>query len=356
MISIIVPCYNVEKYLDRCLDSIVAQTNQNYEVIMVNDGSKDGSGDICNRYADKYERFQAYHKTNGGLADARNYGLKYVNGDYVTFLDSDDWITSDYVASLEEYIKQYPAIDHIRFGYYIDYSENDYTIDKVYPNEKIAKKQSEVADTIRTAEKQGMFNSVCGGCYRYSIIKENSLAFIKHSEPGEDLLFNCEFFKKVYSCAVSTKQIYHYMRQGEMTMTKKYDAKLYEKIQDFDQARIDLYSALEMNSESDRESILEYYHGYVMSCIYNLYGSGDRSVDRKAFLHTILEDKRHQQAMAVRDKLGGNLGVYDKIFSKLYIKGNVSAMDRTYRKLFYMRNNFKGIYNDFRKRIFQKEK
>lgn len=91
-ISVIVPVYNVEKYLEECLDSLVNQTLEDIEVIMVNDGSTDDSGKIMDRYAEMYPNFKAYHKPNGGLGQARNYGMQYVTGDYIAFVDSDDYL------------------------------------------------------------------------------------------------------------------------------------------------------------------------------------------------------------------------------------------------------------------------
>lgn len=102
LISIIVPVYNVEKYLRHCLDSLLKQTYKNIEVIMIDDGSKDSSGQICDEYANKHENFCVIHKKNAGLGMARNTGLEYVHGEYITFLDSDDYLES---AALNFYIE-----------------------------------------------------------------------------------------------------------------------------------------------------------------------------------------------------------------------------------------------------------
>ncbi|MCI2255194.1 glycosyltransferase [Domibacillus sp. PGB-M46] len=91
-ISIIVPIYNVEQYLKKCVDSILAQTFQDYEIILVNDGSTDACGEICDDYINKDSRIRVIHKKNGGLADARNTGINAANGDYLGFVDSDDWL------------------------------------------------------------------------------------------------------------------------------------------------------------------------------------------------------------------------------------------------------------------------
>ncbi|OUQ56652.1 hypothetical protein B5E58_10530, partial [Tyzzerella sp. An114] len=91
-ISVIVPIYNVEKYLNRCVDSIINQTYKNLEIILVDDGSPDNCGKICDEYAKKDNRIKVVHKENGGVSSARNVGLNIATGDYIGFVDGDDWI------------------------------------------------------------------------------------------------------------------------------------------------------------------------------------------------------------------------------------------------------------------------
>lgn len=105
-ISVIVPIFNVEEYLRECLDSLVNQTFQDIEVIMVNDGSTDNSAQIMEEYASKYDNFHAYHKENGGLASARNYGIQFAKGEYLAFLDSDDYVSRDAYAKLYDLAKK----------------------------------------------------------------------------------------------------------------------------------------------------------------------------------------------------------------------------------------------------------
>ena len=99
-INIIVPVYNVEKYIRRCLDSIAAQTFTDWECILVDDGSPDGSGAICDEYARKYARIKVIHKENGGVSSARNIALGRISGKWLAFVDSDDWIDLDYCEKL----------------------------------------------------------------------------------------------------------------------------------------------------------------------------------------------------------------------------------------------------------------
>lgn len=109
IISIIVPIYKVEDYLRKCIDSILTQTFTNFELILVNDGSPDNCGSICDDYAKIDNRIKVIHKSNGGLSSARNAGLDIANGKYIGFVDSDDWLEKDMYATLFEYIKRYDA-------------------------------------------------------------------------------------------------------------------------------------------------------------------------------------------------------------------------------------------------------
>ena len=95
LISVVVPCYNVEKYLEKCVKSIVDQTYTNLEIILVDDGAKDGTPELCDKLALTDSRIKVVHKLNGGLSDARNAGITVASGEYITFFDSDDWLEPD---------------------------------------------------------------------------------------------------------------------------------------------------------------------------------------------------------------------------------------------------------------------
>lgn len=109
LVSIIVPVFNVEKYLRQCLDSILGQTFNQFEVIIVNDGSTDNSGAICQEYEARDNRIVYLEKENGGVSEARNLGLDFATSEYIIFIDSDDWIEPTYVEVLYEKIEEYQA-------------------------------------------------------------------------------------------------------------------------------------------------------------------------------------------------------------------------------------------------------
>lgn len=123
LISIIVPIYNVEKYLNKCIDSIINQTYKNIEIILINDGSEDNSGKICDKYAKEDSRIKVIHKKNGGLSDARNVGIDASQGDYIAFIDSDDWVDLYMIERLYNLIIQHKA--DIVQGDYIEVYDED---------------------------------------------------------------------------------------------------------------------------------------------------------------------------------------------------------------------------------------
>ena len=122
-VSVIVPIYNVKEYLERCVKSIIGQTERNIKIILVDDGSTDGSSMICDSFAQIDDRITVLHKKNGGLSSARNYGLKYANSEYVCFVDSDDIMSSDYVEHLLFLNEKYEC--DITVGRYVCFDENE---------------------------------------------------------------------------------------------------------------------------------------------------------------------------------------------------------------------------------------
>lgn len=144
-ISIIVPCYNVEKYLPQCIESILHQSYQNIEIWLVDDGSPDKCGMICDKYAAKDERIHVIHKLNGGLSEARNVAIEQVTGEWITFVDSDDFISEDYIETLFKLTQEYNC--EIAVGLYKAFKEEDTIEHKSY---KIIK---EKLDPILAIEK-----------------------------------------------------------------------------------------------------------------------------------------------------------------------------------------------------------
>lgn len=124
LISVIVPVYNVQEYLEQCVESLICQTYKNIEIILVDDGSTDNSGLLCDRYAERYDNIFVYHKINGGLSSARNYGIDKAKGDYLSFIDSDDFVSCDFLECMAESMIDYKA-DVVMCNYSMYYNENN---------------------------------------------------------------------------------------------------------------------------------------------------------------------------------------------------------------------------------------
>ncbi len=165
--SIIVPIYNVEKYIEKCLQSIKDQTFKNFEVIMVDDGSTDNSNKIMKLF-EKDKRFKSYSKKNGGLSDARNYGIQYTTGDYLLFIDSDDYIDKKLLETLEDTIKKAKA-DTIKFNIVDVINGKEYKhFEKLDKNKKV-----DLKDLIGF----DYFEPACSYCYNLNFYKENNFKF-----------------------------------------------------------------------------------------------------------------------------------------------------------------------------------
>ena len=106
LVSVIVPAYNIQNYIRRCVDSIRNQTYSELEILLIDDGSTDDTGELCDEFAQQDERITVYHKKNGGLSSARNYGIERAHGTYLSFIDADDWVKRDFIEVLYQNIKR----------------------------------------------------------------------------------------------------------------------------------------------------------------------------------------------------------------------------------------------------------
>ena len=169
LISIIVPIYKVEPYLRRCLDSIVNQTYTNLEIILIDDGSPDGCPQICNEYAARDDRIVVIHKENGGLSDARNAGLDICKGEYISFVDSDDWIADVFIEVMFKVLKDNKATMAIS-----DFSRTSQTFSILFSHYDIC--HVEVLNHIEATKKLwseyiSTFTTVWGVLYKASLFK-----------------------------------------------------------------------------------------------------------------------------------------------------------------------------------------
>ena len=175
--SVIIPVYNVKDYLHACIDSILEQSYKNFEIILVDDGSTDGSETICDEYSKKYNNIYVYHKQNGGQSSARNIGVEHANGTYFIFVDSDDFIATNTLEMFKERIDQLKTVDVI-LSEEMSEVRNDGTI--VPPSRKLDQREYVRLDGEEALTK--MYQTIpnwspCGKCYRTEYWRKKAFRF-----------------------------------------------------------------------------------------------------------------------------------------------------------------------------------
>ncbi|NLK12469.1 MAG: glycosyltransferase [Candidatus Phytoplasma sp.] len=191
MISIIVPVYNVQKYLEQCIESVICQPANKFELILINDGSTDNSGAICDRYSKKDNRIKVIHKENGGVSTARNEGLKVANGEYVWFLDSDDYMVDSAIVCVLGFIKKLHYPDLITCAHYNNFSDGKIELSSLPFNTSIENINShEYYKNLYLSN--GAYWAPWKNIYKNSVIQTNNLMFLEGVICSED----CDFFMR----------------------------------------------------------------------------------------------------------------------------------------------------------------
>lgn len=209
LISIIVPVYNVEAYLDRCMESILKQTYKRLEIILVDDGSTDSSGEKCDAYAKQDSRIKVIHKKNGGLSDARNAGLALATGDYIGYVDSDDWIEPDMYQSLYDACAEHDAELAVcrYFGEYQDRTEAGGT-GKIVP----LSRDELLKIYISGNDEYVIYNSVWSKLFKRELVAD--LIFPK-GRNSEDIMYTTRAFCRLGRAAYIDRCLYHYVLDRE---------------------------------------------------------------------------------------------------------------------------------------------
>ena len=215
-VSVIVPVYKVEKYIRKCIDSILAQTYQNYELILVDDGSPDDCGKICDEYAEKYSFISVIHQQNQGLSGARNHGVLESRGDYITFIDSDDFVTEDYLDYLVGLVQSFHA--DISAGSHVYQYENK---EIKQPREETERGFLEPADALtRMNYAKGVGLTAWAKLYKRELVEANPYPIGKYYE---DLATTYKIVGSSTGVAYGNKQIYYWQQRPDSIMHSRFD-------------------------------------------------------------------------------------------------------------------------------------
>ncbi len=224
-ISIIVPVYNVEKFLKRCIDSILAQTFTDFELILVDDGSPDNCGEICDEYAKSDKRVRVIHQENSGVSSTRNKGLIQATGNYIMFCDSDDFVEPNWCNDMLETMKQHNAGMALS-SYYFYYQDSNQKKPLLFQCDRTLILEK---NQFWNIYMQNLLNMPWNKIYRRDVIENNHIRFDTAISYNEDLLFILEYIRHMEGgFSFVNKQLYNYVQGNLNSLTKSYMPGLWE--------------------------------------------------------------------------------------------------------------------------------
>lgn len=227
-ISIIIPVYNASKYLNGCVESIISQTFSDFEVLLINDGSTDDSGSLCDAYSYRDCRIKVLHKENGGVASARQLGVENAMGLYTIHADSDDWIEPQMLETLYRTAEEKQS-DMVICDYYVDFK---------YKIKYVEQKPTSLAPTDLIDQMfQTLHGSLCNKLVKTTCYRKNGIRFIEGVDYCEDLLFNMQLLRVINNISYLPMAFYHYVQNAnENALTSKTNTKWFSAYTAYQQA------------------------------------------------------------------------------------------------------------------------
>ena len=279
-LSIIIPVYNVEKHLGKCIDSIQSALSQidsdEYEIILVNDGSKDSSGEICDKYAMAFENISVVHKDNGGVSEARNDGIRLAKGEFITFIDSDDFVNHSLLDAFK-LINPEADIDVYQFGY------------TRFNQQKVIKEKNHKADREvdlsgkKVTDDVTLIAAVWNKIYKRDLIVGNNIFFTKGRTNGEDVEFNVNVWLHSKKVFLSKTNYYMYLCERDGSNMNSYSLQHFSN---------QLLPVLSLCWSKDLTPLLR---NFVIAHMYNGVIKVVKAIDKKEFneLIALLKANKH---------------------------------------------------------------
>lgn len=341
-VSIIVPVYNVEKYLSNCIDSILKQTYKNIEVIIINDGSIDSSGNICDEYAKKDRRIKVIQQKNSGVSATRNIGIDIATGEYMQFVDSDDYLEYNMVERLIDAMSD--KVNLVICGYKVmDRNKGNVVVNNyICPIERIYQKSEFIMDFGELFNK-GYINSPCNKLYVTDMIKKINLHFNEGLNMGEDLLFNFEYMKVCEFISTINDSFYNYLNYNSDSLTTGYKKNFFENQQMLFSKIREFLLENECYTEQNKDFIEISYTDSVIGCLGNLFhvNSNITLKDRKEHIRKIIYDECVRKNITYFKR-----GNAQKRFIGLLIKYKLKEGLYYYFKLkTLLKNNIRPLFN-----------
>lgn len=268
-VSVIMPVYGVEKFVGKAIESIQQQTLTDFEFLIVDDGTKDKSGIICDEYAANDPRIKVFHKENGGAPSARNHAMKVATGDYYYYMDSDDWAEPTMLEDMVKLAEETKA-QLVVTGYYIDtyYSDTEYVTQTQKVDSIVYESQQAFREDAYRLFDENLLYTPWNKLYDGNYIRDNDLWF--SDTFWDDFPFNLSVVRNIERVAVSDKPYYHFMRARAESETAKYRPDMYDKREEEHGWMEELYAYWGVDNEGSREFVARRYIERVIGCIENV--------------------------------------------------------------------------------------
>lgn len=290
LISVIIPVYNVAPYLRRCVDSLLAQTFRDFELILVDDGSTDGSGDICDEYAKlgiehnnlsgKHRdpsvaiQVRVIHQPNAGVSTARNRGIEAAEGHFISFVDADDWVEPTFLQAFADEVEKHPDVDCVLQGF-VDHEGQGIAWPEAFYNSA-----EELCSHLFELEQRQLIGYVWNKLFRLVLIQEHHLRFDVDIPIGEDGIFVMSFLNHAASLATISHVGYYYVFNGEKT----YPFTAFNKRLD---CYYDLLCSMKSMPSEVRNSFLLKEFRFSLYVLHVLYQEHRPTSERRSFLQKI---------------------------------------------------------------------
>jgi len=254
VISLIVPVYNVSLYLKRCIESILVQDFNTFELILVNDGSTDNSLDICKHYANQDSRIRVIDQPNGGVSNARNKGLEVANGEFICFIDSDDWVEPNYLSSFVSFYQT--TYTDLIISNVVNQKNNSKTNNKPFVERSI-QSESFVPEDFFNGNDFILENTPFAKLFKKSIIDDNNIRFNINLKNGEDFIFVLQYALVCKKIDFINSYTYNYNKESDSSVTQKYFKNYYKQVKDTKKAYFDIVR--KYHEITEEEELYQYF-------------------------------------------------------------------------------------------------
>lgn len=292
LVSIIVPVYNAEQYLKRCINSLLNQKYKNIEVILINDGSNDNSGKTCDEFALQYKNVKVIHQKNAGPSFTRNRGIDVAKGEYIQFVDSDDYIEPDMTQKMVDSLSK--NVELVICGYKSTFLVGG---NNVFRNNRCPiegkYKFSEFMSHFSELFRNTLINPLWNKLYITNLIRKNNVRFKENIKIGEDLLFNLEYFKACDNVIVIDESLYNYLIISNNSLTNSFNKEYFRNQQMLFEILREFLSNNNNYIGKNKELIEMCYAESIVSCLEHIFheNSNLTSILKKEQINNIVKDK-----------------------------------------------------------------